>query len=294
MATLSRKSRIRRYILGALIAVHLVALWLYAVQVRQSRYLARVLDARTQWSDGHLDTAAELYRSFATDYPTFSFPTLLFRNYPSRARAWYALGRVQTERGQIDAALAAYGESMREEHGLGQREYRNLLLEHGRYAQLAEVAHARLADDRADLSGWWDLAAADLGLDDANGATEAYREALAQLPRWQARHARASAGTGLSVEEGDLRGLLAVAALKAGERDTALANCSELGAREHRDEHYDQLCRGYLALADGDAALAARIVKGYQPPAWEHQRLLDQLNEALAAAGAAPAVGASR
>ena len=283
------RPRFRRHlILAALVAVHLVALWLYGVQERQAQYLGEVLDARTQWSEGHLDEAARLYRRFATDYPDFSFPLLLFRNYPTRARAWYSLGRIEADRGGIDAALAAYAQAMREEPGLGQREYRNLLLTEHRYAELADFAHARLATHPDDLAGWWDLGAAGLGLGDAGAAADAYAEALRHLPAWLDRHTRHGAGTGLSVEEGDLRGLLSVAALKAGRRDVALANCAQLGTREQRDEHYDQLCRAYLALADGDPGLAARTIRGYQPGAPEHELLLAQLNEGIAAAGAQP------
>lgn len=279
---LSARARRRRLILAALIGAHVVALWLYAVRERQADYLGRVLDAREQWSQGNLALAADLYRGYATDYPEFAWPVVLFRNYPTRPRAWYSLGRIEADRGNVDAALAAFRSSMAGEPGLGQREYRNLLLEQGRYRELVEDAHRRLAADPDDLSGWWDEGAAQLGLGDARAASLAYAEALAHLPRWLERHTRAGAGGGLTVEEAELAGLLSVAALEAGNAPLAAARCSDLARRERRDEHYDQLCAAYLAAGAGDSARARALLGGYRPPAPEHARLAEQLARRLA------------
>ena len=266
--------------------MHLVALWIYVIHERQSQYLALVLDAREQWRDGHLDAAADRYRRYVTDYPDFSWPVVLFHNYPTRSRAWYALGRVEESRGSVEAALAAYAEAMREEPGLGQHEFRNLLLEQGRHAQLRASATARLALDSEDLAAWRDLGAAELAAGRAPAAAEAYAHALDQLPLWLARHTHEVAGKGLTIEEAGLRELLSVAELTAGQADRAQRECDEIRARERPQDHREQLCRAYLAAAAGDAAGARAALKGYLPPAPEHERLVRALQARLDGAAA--------
>lgn len=264
----------RRYvILGVIVAIHLAALAAYAIQTRQSSYLALVLDAREQWSEGHLDLAAASYRQFAADYPSFSWPTILFRDYPSRARAWYSLGRVESERGNVDAALAAYTEAMREEAGLGQREYRNLLFEQARYRELAAFAQARIAAGPDELSAYFDLGAAEIGASDWAAAQRTYAAALGHVPAWLARHTRHGPGPGLGPEEADLRDLSAVTALLAGDRGDAERRCAALSRRQGPGEHYDQLCRAYLVAAAGDRDAARAALRGYSPGGPEHERL---------------------
>ena len=267
------RRRWRRIVLALLALVHLAALAVYLLKQTQASYLARVLDAREQWRDGNLEAAAALYRDFAENYPHFSWPVVLFDDYPSRSRAWYALGRIEAERNRVDEALAAFRQAMTEEPGLGQREFRNLLLESHRPAVLAADATARLDRDRTDLAAWFDLGAARLAENDPAAAEVAYAAALTQLPGWLRVHTRYGATPGLTAEEGDLRGLRAVAALRAGNAALASAECTALAHRERPDERYDQLCAAYLLAAAGDRPAAIRRLAGFVPSAPEHAAL---------------------
>lgn len=280
----------RRWILAALVAIHLIALWLYLLKQTQAEYLARVLDAREQWSAGHLDEAASLYRDFAEHYPAFSRPFLLFDGYPSRARAWYALGRIETERSNVDAALTAYRAAMSEEPGLGQREFRNLLLATGRLDELAADATARLARDELDLSANWDLGAARLAQGRPAEAEASYAAALWNLPAWLARHTRYRPGPGLTAEEADLHDLRSVAALLAGHADLARTECAALSSRQRPEDHYDRLCVAYLAVDEGDMEAAKRALRGFTPSGPEHAALENQLRARLDAIAPTPAV----
>ena len=277
MVALNRAAPYRRVLVGLLIVGHLVAMWLYTVYERQSQYLAIAVDAREQWGNGHVDAAAALYRRYATDYAAVSRPLILVRSFPSRARAWYSLGRVEQQRGNTDAALAAYLQAMRDEAGLGQREYRNLLLEKGRYGELKESATARLAATQDDIAAWWDLGAAEFALGDAAAARHAYAGALAHLPHWLDLHTRAGSGHGLSPEEADLRGLLSVAALKAGDAAAAEASCADIEHRQRPENRYNVLCRAYLLDRGGEHVGARALIATYQPPAPEHERLAAEL-----------------
>ncbi len=272
-ASRSGRERRRTVIVVALVTVHVLALAVFLLRTVQAGYLARVLDAREQWRAGNLTGAAALYQNFAEDYPWFSRPLLLFEDYPSRARAWYALGRIEAERGNRDAALHAYREAMHAEAGLGQREYRNLLLEAGMAGVLADDARQRLASHADDLAAWWDLGASELALGHADAAVHAYAAALDHLPAWLSAHTRASSRGSLTAEEGDLRGLLSVALLKAGAVDRSRAECDWLSRRQRADEHFDQLCSAYLLAAAGDSKGAQRRLQGYTPSGPEHRAL---------------------
>jgi tetratricopeptide (TPR) repeat protein len=260
-------------VLAVLVLVHLAALALYLLKQTQAGYLARVLDAREQWRDGNLETAAALYRDYAENFPRFSWPVVLFDDFPSRGRAWYALGRIEAERDRVDEALAAFRNAMAEEPGLGQREFRNLLLESARPGELAKDATTRLARDAADLAAWFDLGAARLAQNEPGAAEAAYAAALVHLPRWLRLHTRGGGAPGLTAEEGDLRGLRAVAALRAGNADLARAECASLARRERPEERYDQLCAAYLLAADGDLKAARERLNGYVPSGAEHAAL---------------------
>jgi regulator of sirC expression with transglutaminase-like and TPR domain len=172
---------------------------------------------------------------------------------------------------------------MHEEAGLGQREYRNLLLDRGRYAQLMASARVRLSADPDDMPAWWDLGAAALGADDARSAADAYRAALSHLPRWLDRHTRLGHGHGLTPEEADLTGLWSVAALLAGDAPGAETSCAALAHRQRPEDHYDRLCRAYLLWHAGDAAGARAQLSQYLPPAPEHERLSESLAQRLSA-----------
>ena len=68
----------------------------------------RTLEAREQWKAGELEAAASLYRSILRDRPAVSWPLILIRQFPENADLWYLLGRVESDRANVDAALQAY------------------------------------------------------------------------------------------------------------------------------------------------------------------------------------------
>lgn len=274
------RQRFARILLAALIVLHLGAFWLYALRELQSDHLQLFLGARERWREGKLDEAARDYRTFVDRYADATSPFVLRRNYPTEASAWFALGRIESDRGRVDAALDAYGHAMRLEPGRGRREYRDLLLEAGRARDLAAFAERELARDRRSAIAWWDLGAARLALGDPAGATAAYREALEHLPTLLARLGVRPGGE-LSGEEADLINLLSVAHLEAGERDAAQANCDALANRQPRGATLDRLCRAYLLGDRGDVAGAAEQLRGYQPSAPEHEALVRRLRERL-------------
>ena len=133
-------ARVRRrtvyLVLGALLVLHVAALALYLAYGAQTRHLQLFLAA-----------AARDYGRYLAGYRAVTTPFALRRDLPGAASGWFALGRVEAERGRVDAALAAFGNSMRLEPGRGRREYRDLLLETGRGAALAEFASGELARD---------------------------------------------------------------------------------------------------------------------------------------------------
>lgn len=260
--------------------MHIFAFWLYALREEQTRHLQLFLGARERWREAKLDDAARDYRAFVEQYSTATRPFVLRRDYPSEASAWFALGRVESERGRVQPALDAFRAAMALEPGRGRREYRDLLLETGRAAELAAFAEREVARDPASAVAWWDLGAARLALDDPRGATEAYRAALDHLPALLAQLTGRSDGA-LSGEEADLRNLLSVAHLEAGERDAAQAECDGLVSRQPTGAAMDRLCRAFLAGADGDRERAAVQLRGFQSSAPEHEALVRRLRERL-------------
>jgi tetratricopeptide (TPR) repeat protein len=274
------RRRFARFLLAALVALHVGAFWLYALRELQSDHLQLFIGGRERWREGRVDEAARDYRAFVDRYAEATSPFKLRRNYPTEASAWFALGRVEAERGRVDAALDAYGRAMSLEPGRGRREYRDLLLETGRAGTLAEFAERELAADRTSAIAWWDLGAARLALGDPAAAAVAYRQALEYLPALLARLGVPPGGA-LTGEEADLVNLLSVAHLEAGERDAAQANCDALANRQPRGATLDRLCRAYLLGAGGDVAGAAEQLRGYQPSAPEHDALVRRLRERL-------------
>jgi tetratricopeptide (TPR) repeat protein len=271
--------RFRRYrrqiafaVLGGLAVVHLAAFGLYTRRERQSALLTQYLDARDQWKAGHLDVAASEYREFVTARAAAAWPFVLVRSFPDAASGWFVLGRVETERGRIDAALAAFEQAMALDASRGRREYRDLLLENGRGAALAEFARRELARDPASALAAKDLGAAELARGDPRAAVVAYQRALALLPAFLARHDPAVA-RGLSAQEADLLNLLSVAIRLSGDRLRADALCADLGRRQSRTVRLDRLCSAYARADAGDAAGAREALAGYQPPAPEHEAL---------------------
>jgi tetratricopeptide (TPR) repeat protein len=274
------RRRFARYLLAFLVALHVGALWLYTLRESQSRHLQHFLGGRERWREGKLDEAAREYRAFVDEYRAATRPFVLRRQYPTEASAWFALGRIEAERGRVDAALESYSRAMSLESGRGRREYRDLLLESGRARDLATFAERELQRDPASAIAWWDLGAARLALGEPDAAVTAYRAALEHLPVLLERLG-VRAGSGLTGEEADLVNLLSVAHLEAGERDAAQANCDALANRQPRGASLDRLCRAYLYGAAGNRDAAAEQLRGYQPSAPEHEALVRRLRERL-------------
>ena len=267
-------------LLAVLLVIHLCAFGLYWARDRQSRLLGLYLDARDQWREGHLDTAAAEYTAFLAERPSAAWPVVLFRNFPSAASGWFVLGRVEAERGRVDAALTAFSRAMQLEPGRGRREYRDLLLLSGRPAALAAFARLELARDPSSVPAARDLGAALLALGQPAEAAQAYEQALAGLPALLARIDPASPG-GLSSEEADLRSLLSVAARRAGDRARADVQCAEIGRRQATAARLDRLCLAFARADAGDAAGSRAALAGYLPPAPEHEALVRELLERL-------------
>jgi tetratricopeptide (TPR) repeat protein len=268
-------------VVAALALVHLAAFFLYTRLTRQSELLALYVDAREQWKAGRLEAAAAEYREFLGARRWAAWPVVLARGFPSAADGWFVLGRIETARGATDAALAAFERAMAEEPGRGRREYRDLLLTSGRSEALATLARRELAADPTSAPAAKDLGAALLGSGDPAGAAAAYRQALALLPDYLARHDPAAVGR-LSSQEADLINLLSVALRLAGDGARADELCADLSRRQPRGAHLDRLCRAHALAAQGDTDGARAELRAYQPPAPEHEALAAALTAQLA------------
>jgi tetratricopeptide (TPR) repeat protein len=288
-----RARQIARRVLAVLLVLHFAALGLYLRREQQSKAVALVLDAREQWKNGELAVAAREYREYATGFRAVSSPFLMYRNMPSEASAWFALGRIEAERGEFCEALAAYRRAMALEPGRGRREYRDLLLEHGGQGELLAFAHAELARDPTFAPAAWDLGAAYLAVGEPALAARAYARAREMLPGYLTRLA-GKRPVGLSPEEADLLSLEAVAWLEAGERTRAAAVCGNLVLRARPEESAGLLCSAYLAAAAGDVHGAAALLRRYAPSGPEHRALVSRLLERLPPEARTEAQSASR
>ena len=268
-------------VLGVLALVHLAAFFLYTRRERQSQLLTQYLDARDQWKAGHLDAAAREYREVLAGRAAAAWPLVLVRGFPDAASGWFVLGRVESERGDTDAALGAFEHAMAIDASRGRREYRDLLLDSGRGAALAAFARAELARDPASALAAKDLGAALLATGEPRAAADAYQLALALLPAYLVRHDPAAAAAGLSSQEADLLNLLSVATRLAGDRARADALCDALARRQPRGTRLDRLCRASARADGGDLAGARQELAGYQPPAPEHEALAAALGARL-------------
>ena len=273
------RRRSARLVLGALIVVHVAALALYLLHGAQSRQLHLFLAAREEWRSGELAAAARDFQRFVAGYRAATTPFVLLRDLPGEASGWFALGRVEVERGNVDAALAAFESSMRLEPGRGRREYRDLLLESGRGAALVRFASAELGRDAGSAVAWWDLGAGLLTTGEPLRAAAAYRNALARLPALLAAHgARDSAA--LSPEEADLRNLESAAWYLAGNAPEGAAACQRLQQRQAAGVRLDRLCAAFGCAQAGDAAGVAAELRDYHAPGPEHEALLRRLGGA--------------
>jgi tetratricopeptide (TPR) repeat protein len=264
----------RRLAIGVLVALviaHLLAVGAYYTQARQQALLVKTLEAREQWKAGQLETAATLYRSILRERPSVAWPLILIRQFPQNADLWYLLGRVESDRANVDAALTAYAASIAA-GGRGARETRELLLSHGRLTALLTFANERLAVEPLSPQPLKDRAAAKLEMGQARDAMDDYRTALDRLPAWR-RQIDPAAPSGLSGEEADLLNLYAAAALAAHERTEADRACATITTRQGKRAQLDRLCRALIARADGRDADARHELAGYLPPASEHEWL---------------------
>jgi len=264
----------RRLAIGVLVALviaHLLAVGAYYTQARQQALLVKTLEAREQWKAGQLETAATLYRSILRERPAVAWPLILIRQFPQNADLWYLLGRVESDRANVDAALTAYAASIAA-GGRGARETRELLLSHGRLTALLTFANERLAVEPLSPQPLKDRAAAKLEMGQARDAMDDYRAALDRLPAWR-RQIDPAAPAGLSGEEADLLNLYAAAALAANERTEADRACATIATRQGKRAQLDRLCRALIARAEGREADARHELAGYLPPASEHEWL---------------------
>ncbi len=276
MFAASTRRRIGFVALTVLVLLHLGAFGVYALRQRQSELLALYLDARDQWREGHLEVAAQEYATFVAARPTVAWPVVLLRNFPDAASGWFVLGRVEAERGRVDAALSAFRHAMDLAPGRGRREYRDLLLRSGRGAVLVEFARTAMRAEPDSPIAAKDLGAGQLATGQPAAAASAYEQALRLLPAWR-RRTDPGAPAGLSPEEADLLNLLSVAERLAGRARLADAACERIGAATHIGPRLDRLCSAYRAAAAGDARGATQALIGYAPPSPEHEALVRAL-----------------
>jgi len=270
------RRRIARWVLIALVLVHLAALAVYERYTGQLAEARLALDARDEWKAGHLDAAAAIYRRYLEQYPAARWPLLLSRQLQPEASGWFALGRVEAERQRVDAALAAFARAGQLEPGLGRREARDLLFETGRYAELERRARAALAAEPQALPAIFDLGAALYALGRPAEAALAYERGLSYVAAYVAATDPGFAGK-VSVPEAELLNLASVAHLAAGEKLRARAACDGLTARMPAHSRLDRLCRAYLDADAGDLAASRAALTGLAPQRPEEEALVAAL-----------------
>lgn len=279
--------RIARYVLGALVLVHAGGFLIYERYTHQLAERQLAVDARDEWREGHLEAAAAGYRQFIADYASVTRPFVLVKAMPSEASAWFALGRVETDRHRVDAALAAFAEAMQQEPGLGRREYRDLLFEAGRYQDLEAFARRTLEAEPHSLAGVFDLGAALYAQGRTASAALAYERGLSYVPEYLASTDPGFHGS-VSVPEAELLNLASVSHLAAGDHERAQAACEGLTARLPKTAHLDRLCRAFLEAGAGRLDSSREILKGYIPARPEEEALVTALNARLEATPAKP------
>ncbi len=272
--------RIARYVLAGLVFVHLAGFLSYEIYNRQINERQLALDAREEWGAGHRDVAIAEYRRFIADYAAATRPLVLVRGLSSEASAWFALGRIEAEQHHTDAALAAFTEAMRREPGLGRREYRDLLFEAGRYAELEAYARHALEENPRSLAAIFDLGAALYAEGRAASAALAYERGLSYVDEYLKSTDPGFHGR-VSVPEAELLNLASVAHLAAGDHERAEAACDGLSARLAPRMHLDRLCRAFLEADAGRAEASAEILKSYIPARPEQEALVAALSARL-------------
>ncbi len=267
-------------ILGLLVVVHAGAYGVYVLRARQAALATVFRDAREQWASGHRDLAARGYAHFVSERPHATWPLVLLRSLPSEATGWFVLGRVRAEQGQTEAALNAFSHSMTLEPHVGQKEYRDLLLESHQPARLRDFALDALGKDPHSPVAHKDLGAAALTLNEPKLAVLAYQQALHDLPRFLAV-TDPHRPPGLSSQEADLLNLLSVSARLAGDRVMAERACDQIHQQQPKTAHLDRLCQAYAAAAIKQVETAKALLQAYQAPAPEHDALVARLQTEL-------------
>ena len=281
MARPPSRRRIARYVLGALVFVHVAGYAIYEVYTHQLAERQLALEARDEWSAGHLEAAAAGYRRYIADYRAVTRPVVMVRALPSAATAWFSLGRVEAERHRTDAALAAFAAATRLEPGLGRREYRDLLFESGRYAELEAFARHALEAEPHSLAAIFDLGAALYAEGSAASAALAYERGLSYVAEYLAAHDPGFHGS-VSVPEAELLNLASIAHLAAGDHERAAAACEGLTARLTKTAHLDRLCRAFLEADAGHDAASRELLASYIPLRPEEETLVAALTARLA------------
>lgn len=272
--------RIARYVLGGLVFVHLAGYVIYEVYNRQINERQLALDARDEWSAGHLEVAATEYRQFIADYASATRPFVMVKGLQNEASGWFALGRVEADRHRTDAALAAFAEAMRREPGLGRREYRDLLFESGRYAELEAYARRTLEASPHSLAAIFDLGAALYAQGRSASAALAYERGLSYVEEYLKTTDPGFHGR-VSVPEAELLNLASVAHLAAGDHERAAAACDGLAARLAPSMHLDRLCRAFLEADAGHVEASREILKSYSPTRPEQEAMVVALTARL-------------
>ncbi len=270
------RRRIARYVLAGLVFVHLSGYLFYEIYNRELNHRQLALEARDEWREGHLEVAAAEYRRFVAGYASATWPIVVIRNLPSEASGWFALGRVDAERHRFDAALADFGEAMRREPGLGRREYRDVLVESGRFVELEAFARRRLDAEPHSLAAIFDLGAALAGEGKPAAAALAYERGLSYVGDYLASTDPGFHGR-VSVPEAELLNLASVAHLDAGERDRAAAACEGLSARLTPTVHLDRLCRAFMEADAGNPAASRALLANFIPSRPEEEALVRRL-----------------
>ncbi len=274
------RRRTALWILAALVVLHAGAYGAYALRARQAALATRFRDAREQWANGQRDLAAEQYARFVRERPQATWPLVLLKALPSEAAGWFVLGRIRAEQGQTEAALEAFQHAMSLEAHLGQKEYRDLLLETHQAQRLRDVALAELKKNDHSPVAYKDLGAAALALDQPVEAVRAYQQALTDLPDFLAV-TDPRRPPGLSSQEADVLTLLSVSARLAGDPLTADRTCRQIHAQQPKTAHLDRLCQAYAAEALHQTDTAQALLTAYQPPAPEHDALVVRLQASL-------------
>lgn len=259
--------RFARYTFGGLLLLHLAAFGVYLLNENQFGFLGHWREGREAWRAGQLEVAARELRTFTEGYRYASLPFLVRRDFPGEAQAWAALGRVEQARGELPAAVDAFGRAAQLGQEAAWRERHELLWKLQDASGLEAQGQQRLRSGSPEA--WQDLAAAATLRGNTPAALAHYAAALQALPGWLDRQqrARSAADGGLVDEQLALYLLAGATAWLAGDNTQGRHYCGLLARAQDAENPMDGLCRAAAALERGDAAetlsvLAATGVAG--------------------------------